>query len=78
MWYNSPVVTTFTINDGDLAGINEKIFPSVKDFLEYLEDECGLFFLYRMTDEEITPAIQKKANESLKQYETDPSSFSDL
>ncbi|MEK7591663.1 MAG: hypothetical protein AAB489_05680 [Patescibacteria group bacterium] len=71
-------MTTFTITDDDLAGINKQTFPSVKAFLEHLENECGFFFLYRMPDEEITPEIQKKANEAVKQYEKDPSSFTNI
>ena len=71
-------MTTFTITDEDVTALNQRSFASVKDFLEYLEDECSFKFLYRLPDAEVTPEMREKANEARRQLREDPSSLTDL
>jgi len=53
-------------------------FKSLAAFLTYLEDHGLMVVLQELTDDEITEPMAKKAEDALKRYNEDPSSFEDI
>ena len=75
MWYTMIVMTTVTFGEDLQLPSN---FKTLAAFLSYLEEQGFATILRELPDSEVTEEMQQSANDAIRRYEKNPSSFHDL
>lgn len=66
-------MTMITIEEK--LGLERNIFKNLADFLGYLEEQGFAVTLRKLPHNEVTVAVQKRADEARKQYRKSPASL---